>query len=103
MSRGHWRDRLCRSETKPVLNLSYTEEFPHLFVLNDVIKNVNVPITILNITSMSAYRRDSHVANWTRNSDIVDCGHWCLPGLPDSWNRLLYAALLQRGEGPWSN
>ncbi|KAK9922706.1 hypothetical protein M0R45_031158 [Rubus argutus] len=23
----------------------------------------------------------------------TDCSHWCLPGLPDTWNDLLYAAL----------
>lgn len=99
---GNWHNRLCQSETTPVLSMNYTEEFPHLVVLHDVIRHANVPVTVLNITSMSAYRRDSHVANWTRDSNVVDCGHWCLPGLPDSWNRLLYAALLQKQEGAWA-
>lgn len=99
---GNWRDRLCKSETKPVSNTSYTEDFPHLSVLNDVIRHMDAPITVLNITSMSAYRRDSHVANWTRGSNVVDCGHWCLPGLPDWWNRLLYAAMLQKQQGVWA-
>ncbi|KAH7424152.1 hypothetical protein KP509_12G092800 [Ceratopteris richardii] len=97
---GDWQKRKCKAETKPLLNLSYAEDFPHLQVLNEVIKEVAAPITILNITSMSAYRRDSHVANWTR-SQMVDCGHWCLPGLPDWWNRLLYAALLRKQVGVW--
>ncbi|KAI5072046.1 hypothetical protein GOP47_0012152 [Adiantum capillus-veneris] len=99
---GNWRNRLCKSETKPVPNTSYTEDFPHLQVLHDVIQEVAAPITVLNITSMSAYRRDSHVANWTRGRNVVDCGHWCLPGLPDWWNRLLYAALLQKRAGVWA-
>ncbi|XP_071725316.1 protein trichome birefringence-like 1 [Rutidosis leptorrhynchoides] len=24
----------------------------------------------------------------------ADCNHWCLPGLPDTWNNLLYASIL---------
>ncbi|KAL2930343.1 Protein trichome birefringence-like 36, partial [Bienertia sinuspersici] len=24
---------------------------------------------------------------------LADCSHWCLPGLPDTWNRLLYSSL----------
>ncbi|KAM7275004.1 hypothetical protein ACFE04_016870 [Oxalis oulophora] len=24
----------------------------------------------------------------------ADCNHWCLPGLPDTWNKLLYASLV---------
>lgn len=99
---GDWRNRLCPLETKPLLNASYAEDFPHLLVLQDVIRNMKAPVTILNITSMSSYRRDSHVANWTRESNVVDCGHWCLPGVPDSWNELLYVALLQRREGVWA-
>ncbi|KAH7416587.1 hypothetical protein KP509_14G097700 [Ceratopteris richardii] len=98
---GDWQMQVCRSETRPLLNLSYTENFPHLQALNDVIQEVNAPITVLNITSMSAYRQDSHVANWTQGN-MVDCGHWCLPGLPDWWNRLFYAALLKNGVGVWA-
>ncbi|KAI5337795.1 hypothetical protein L3X38_017066 [Prunus dulcis] len=26
----------------------------------------------------------------------MDCSHWCLAGVPDTWNVLLYAALTQR-------
>lgn len=99
---GDWRNRLCNLGTKPMLNTSYSEDFPHLQVLQNVIEELDAPITVLNITSMSAYRRDSHVANWTRDSNVVDCGHWCLPGLPDWWNRLLYAALLQKQVGVWA-
>jgi hypothetical protein len=25
---------------------------------------------------------------------VQDCSHWCLPGIPDSWNELLYSTLL---------
>ncbi|KAK7364550.1 hypothetical protein VNO80_13287 [Phaseolus coccineus] len=26
----------------------------------------------------------------------LDCSHWCLPGVPDTWNVLLYDALIQK-------
>ncbi|KAM0902155.1 hypothetical protein ACQ4PT_019484 [Festuca glaucescens] len=25
-----------------------------------------------------------------------DCSHWCLPGVPDTWNELLYALFMRR-------
>jgi hypothetical protein len=28
-----------------------------------------------------------------------DCVHWCLPGVPDTWNELLYALLFKEGWG----
>ncbi|BAT96103.1 hypothetical protein VIGAN_08298600 [Vigna angularis var. angularis] len=28
-----------------------------------------------------------------------DCSHWCLPGVPDTWNELLYAQLLSEKFG----
>ncbi|KAJ0095966.1 hypothetical protein Patl1_16092 [Pistacia atlantica] len=34
---------------------------------------------------------------------VQDCSHWCLPGVPDTWNELLYASLLKAGIGSWRN
>ncbi|CAI5485332.1 unnamed protein product [Closterium sp. Naga37s-1] len=28
---------------------------------------------------------------------VRDCVHWCLPGVPDTWNELLYAELIRSG------
>ncbi|KAF4366152.1 hypothetical protein F8388_014870 [Cannabis sativa] len=30
-----------------------------------------------------------------------DCSHWCLPGVPDTWNELLYVSLLKTNIGSW--
>lgn len=64
-------------------------------------------ISPLNITKLSEYRRDAHPALYARKQEKLlktvqqlqeksqpDCSHWCLPGLPDTWNRLLYASLV---------
>ncbi|XP_057780612.1 protein trichome birefringence-like 11 [Salvia miltiorrhiza] len=60
-------------------------------------------IELLNVTSMTSQRRDGHSSLYylgpaTRPSALQrqDCSHWCLPGVPDSWNELLYAVLLKR-------
>lgn len=55
---------------------------------------------VLNVTRMTAQRKDGHSsiyylgpnANPTHHQD---CSHWCLPGVPDTWNELLYAFFLK--------
>lgn len=42
----------------------------------------------LNVTHHSRYRADSHVDK--NYHGVTDCVHWCLPGVPDTWNWLLY-------------
>ncbi|XP_073158342.1 protein trichome birefringence-like 3 isoform X2 [Henckelia pumila] len=76
-------------------------------VMDDVIGNMKVPVTLINITQLSEYRKDAHVSIYTEvggklltdeeNADPLyhaDCIHWCLPGVPDVWNQILYAHLL---------
>lgn len=68
----------------------------------NVTKSTKVPIHFLNITTMSEYRKDGHTSFYgSRNGKLItpeqkldprtfaDCYHWCLPGLPDTWNELL--------------
>ncbi|CAN1806674.1 Protein trichome birefringence-like 4 [Linum perenne] len=57
---------------------------------------MKTPVFYLNITKMTSYRRDGHPSVY-HDRRFQDCSHWCLPGVPDSWNQLLYAALLQSG------
>jgi hypothetical protein len=48
----------------------------------------------LNV-SMSIYRPDAHAEFKLRNNRTSeDCLHWCLPGIPDTWNHLLYNLLM---------
>uniref|UniRef100_J3M689 Trichome birefringence-like C-terminal domain-containing protein n=2 Tax=Oryza brachyantha TaxID=4533 RepID=J3M689_ORYBR len=65
----------------------------------------DVPLTFLNVTQLSLYRKDAHTSvykkQWTPPTpeqladprSYADCVHWCLPGLQDTWNELLYAKL----------
>ncbi|KAL5197771.1 hypothetical protein ABZP36_001283 [Zizania latifolia] len=67
--------------------------------------STSAKLHVLNVTVMAAQRRDGHpsVYNVAPASRMpapagqrADCSHWCLPGVPDSWNELLYAAILRR-------
>ena len=60
-------------------------------------------LDLLNVTQMSARRKDGHASIYYIGPDKgpasmqrQDCSHWCLPGVPDSWNEILYALLLKR-------
>ncbi|PIM99244.1 hypothetical protein CDL12_28261 [Handroanthus impetiginosus] len=52
-------------------------------------------VKILDITALSELRDEGHISRYSiKASDgINDCLHWCLPGIPDAWNELLYAQL----------
>ena len=53
-------------------------------------------IHLLNITYISAFRDDAHISKYKLDQQHQDCLHWCLPGVPDVWNEILYAKLLDR-------
>jgi hypothetical protein len=59
---------------------------------------MKVPITVLNVTLMGAFRSDAHVGTWSYPPTVLDCSHWCLPGVPDAWNELVFSYLLTNGE-----
>lgn len=74
-------------------------------VFESVIKEMKTPVSYLNVTRLTDYRKDGHPSVYRKHlSDAEkksplkyqDCSHWCLPGVPDSWNELLYAELLRK-------
>jgi len=76
-----------------------------LVVLREVLNKMSFPVYLQEITSMSELRRDGHPSIFATARDTQgrmvesgppasDCSHWCLPGVPDSWNEMLYALLL---------
>ena len=65
--------------------------------LETVISRMETPVVYLNITRLTDYRKDGHPSKYRQpgsRGGFQDCSHWCLPGVPDSWNQLLYASLL---------
>ncbi|MCO5586732.1 hypothetical protein L7F22_040674 [Adiantum nelumboides] len=50
-------------------------------------------VHLLNITYISLFRDEAHISKYRPHQKGQDCLHWCLPGVPDVWNELLYAKL----------
>ncbi|KAE8689934.1 Protein trichome birefringence-like 8 [Hibiscus syriacus] len=100
---GTWNDGgLCDAEMEPEKNDKKlkTEPWNNRYI-GDVINqmtNGNWKVQLLNITYMTEFRKDGHPSRHrelgTPAEAPQDCSHWCLPGIPDTWNQLLHAQLL---------
>ena len=105
---GDWKTGgSCHSETLPDLTPPESlEEWADLLKpVNDVLGNNLRPklsgLDMLNVTQMTAQRKDGHLSVYLSPSGPVprykqECSHWCLPGVPDTWNELLYALIVKR-------
>ncbi|KAK9060572.1 hypothetical protein SSX86_021277 [Deinandra increscens subsp. villosa] len=109
--------RNCHLETLPNLvssPLQQSSNWPQYHTVIDVISNrsKSLPIAatkvmnILNTTIMSSMRKDGHPSLYylsPKPSPVAahrqDCSHWCLPGVPDAWNEILYALVLKQAAG----
>ncbi|TVU37477.1 hypothetical protein EJB05_10793, partial [Eragrostis curvula] len=92
----------CATETSPELNTSKISLHQWPGMLNPALE-ASSRIQVLNVTLMTAQRRDGHpsVYNVRPSSRLpvgqrADRSHWCLPGVPDAWNELLYAMIVKR-------
>ncbi|XP_008459933.1 protein trichome birefringence-like 14 isoform X1 [Cucumis melo] len=52
-------------------------------------------VKILDITALSQLRDEAHISKYsiTAKVGVQDCLHWCLPGVPDTWNEILFAQI----------
>lgn len=53
-------------------------------------------VKLLDITAISKLRDEGHISNSSfkkASTGINDCLHWCLPGIPDMWNELLFVQI----------
>nr|XP_034599389.1 protein trichome birefringence-like 14 [Setaria viridis] len=52
-------------------------------------------IRLLDVTALSRLREEGHISRYRIKgaTSIQDCLHWCLPGVPDTWNEILAAQL----------
>ncbi|RDX60436.1 Protein trichome birefringence-like 38 [Mucuna pruriens] len=83
----------CLKETEPINGSTYPSGLPQaLYVVEDVLKIITKPVHLLNITTLSQLRKDAHPSAYNGFKGM-DCTHWCVAGLPDTWNQLLYIAV----------
>ncbi|KAL4189733.1 hypothetical protein AMTRI_Chr08g208590 [Amborella trichopoda] len=99
----------CYNETRPVLKRGYWgsgSDGRLMSVVGSIVKRMKVPVSVINITQLSEHRIDGHTSVYTETHGKVlndeqkadplhnaDCIHWCLPGVPDTWNQILYSYL----------
>lgn len=52
-------------------------------------------LKLLDITALSHLRDEGHLSRYSVKATvgIQDCLHWCLPGIPDTWNEILAAQI----------
>ncbi|CAI5998123.1 unnamed protein product [Closterium sp. NIES-64] len=50
-------------------------------------------LRLVDVTQMSRFRPDAHIRGNTGHEKL-DCSHWCLPGVPDTWSNLVISHLL---------
>ncbi|KAM0822198.1 hypothetical protein ACQ4PT_071649 [Festuca glaucescens] len=107
----------CAKETMPLLNWNgpiwLGTDWDMFKVASNVSREASprVPITFVDITTMSERRKDGHTSVHTIRQGALltpeqqadpgtyaDCIHWCLPGVPDIWNSILYTRIMSRPE-----
>ncbi|KAK9069981.1 hypothetical protein SSX86_010379 [Deinandra increscens subsp. villosa] len=111
---GASSDQNCYSETDLITNDEYSGRGTDSKMMKVVENTINelkttrgLKVEIINITQLSEYRKEGHPSiyrkQWVPLSEeqvsnprsYSDCIHWCLPGVPDVWNELLYAYIFQ--------
>nr|XP_025640761.1 protein trichome birefringence-like 38 [Arachis hypogaea] len=81
----------CTGETEPYKGPYPEVLLPENGIVNRVLKSIKYKVYLLDITLLSQLRNDGHPEDQEAKGE--DCSHWCLPGVPDTWNLLLNAAL----------
>ncbi|PHU04174.1 Protein trichome birefringence-like 42 [Capsicum chinense] len=85
----------CSGQTKPIEGSTYPgERYAGEAVVKSVLSNMTKPVNLLDIALLTQLRKDGHPARFAGGA--TDCSHWCVAGVPDAWNELLYAMLLQK-------
>ncbi|XP_043710570.1 protein trichome birefringence-like 35 [Telopea speciosissima] len=98
----------CYQEKNPIDMEGYWgsgSDLPTMRVVDKVVDRLRSKVSILNITQLSEYRKDGHPSIYRKfweslspqqlsnPASYSDCIHWCLPGVPDVWNELLFNSL----------
>lgn len=87
--------RSCSGEAEPLSGSTYPAGAPPAQdIVTKVLSYMKKPVYLLDITTLSQLRKDAHPETYSGDHVGTDCSHWCLPGLPDTWNELLYTALM---------
>lgn len=82
----------CSGQRRPLSVSKYPAGLqPELSVQKNVLGTIKNPVTLLDVTYLTLLRKDGHPSIYGMNGSAgMDCTHWCLAGVPDTWNEILY-------------
>ncbi|PWA81267.1 PMR5 N-terminal domain, PC-Esterase [Artemisia annua] len=89
---GEWNTGgTCDSTTPGSLEVLQNESSDPIAA--GAVKGTNVKL--LDVTGLSLVRDEGHISRYSIRAapGMQDCLHWCLPGVPDTWNELLFAQI----------
>ncbi|KAI4333475.1 hypothetical protein L6164_018282 [Bauhinia variegata] len=93
ISASHADGKGCLGQDEPDEGSTYTG--PGEEIVKSVLGGMKTPVYLLDISTLTQQRKDGHPSIYAgRGTSFVDCSHWCLAGVPDAWNEILYAALV---------
>ncbi|XAR73702.1 hypothetical protein NMG60_11007765 [Bertholletia excelsa] len=96
----------CNNETEPIWKEGHRgmDSDPEMMRVVEAtigrLRRKGLKVQMVNITQLSEYRKDGHPSIYSRRwgpeeesnpRRYADCTHWCLPGVPDAWNLILYS------------
>ncbi|OUZ99260.1 PMR5 N-terminal domain [Macleaya cordata] len=89
----------CKHQTEPVSGSVYPGgSLPAAAVVEKILSkmaNGKAAVDLLDVTTLSQLRKDGHPSTYGKDGEKgSDCSHWCLAGVPDTWNHLLYASFV---------
>ncbi|AQK93308.1 uncharacterized protein LOC100501717 [Zea mays] len=108
----------CFSETQPAINYTKKLEVGTDWDLFAAAQRVTrsmekVPVRFVDVTALSEIRKDAHTSVHTLRQGklltpeqkanprkFADCIHWCLPGVPDTWNQFVYGHIVSSPPPP---
>uniref|UniRef100_A0A7C8YK60 Uncharacterized protein n=1 Tax=Opuntia streptacantha TaxID=393608 RepID=A0A7C8YK60_OPUST len=85
----------CLGQTEPVTgSKSPTLTNPGVDIVKSLLGQMKNPASFLDISLLSQLRPDAHPQHFADAGHTSnDCTHWCIAGVPDSWNLLLLSSL----------
>jgi len=92
-SNGDWNTGTCNN-LNPLLHGDRTFSGNSSYdtpAINAITQLPASGVKLLDVTGLSILRDEAHVSKFGIHR--YDCLHWCLPGIPDEWNNLLFAQI----------
>lgn len=83
----------CEGQSQPIEGSTYPgNRYPGEAIVKSILSNMATPVILLDITLLTQLRKDGHPSTYAYGGGI-DCSHWCVAGVPDTWNEIFYTQM----------